>query len=67
MASARERAQASARSALVKGLTAAVVFVLVMSLFYSSGNQVIVVAAGVGVLGALIYTVASIIALRTHR
>jgi hypothetical protein len=67
MTTPRERAQKSARSAMAKGLTGMVLGVVLMLMFYSPGDQFMFIAAGIGVLGALMYTVASIIAVRTHR
>jgi hypothetical protein len=67
MTTPRERAQKTARSAMAKGLTALVFGVGLMLMFYAPGNQFMFIAAGIGVLGALMYTVASIIAVRTHR
>ena len=52
---------------MAKGLTVLVFGVGLMLVFYSPGNQFMFIAAGIGVLGALMYTVASIIAVRTHR
>lgn len=65
MTTSKERAEKSARSAMAKGLTGMVLGVAAMSMFYNPGNQLMFIAACLVALGAVIFTVGAIVAVRS--